>query len=68
MPTIQSVIFPKDQWSLQKARSWLKSHKYKKMEVDVKPNTYRFRQKPPTKGVKYYTVKLNNGIGLIIHN
>ena len=38
------------------------------MEVDVKPNTYRFRQKPPTKGVKYYTVKLNNGIGLIIHN
>ena len=42
--SIQSIIFDRSFWTLQEAKAWLKKHNLKD-DVDVKPNTYRFRQK-----------------------
>jgi hypothetical protein len=51
---LQSIVFDKDHWSLKSAKSWLKKHKYK-VGLDEKPNSYRFRQSPVKKNVRYYT-------------
>lgn len=67
---VQSVIFKKSKWSLKNAKSWLTSHHYKLKHrgkpVDVKPLTYRFRQKDPSMFKRMVTKKLPNGISFII--
>lgn len=69
---VQSIIFNKSKWNLDKAKEWLveNNHKYKK--VDDTDKTLRFRQYTPkyveTKGFdKFVTKKLgNSGISFII--
>lgn len=54
---IQSVLFKRPEWTLAKAKSWLKKHNYK-TDVDEKPNHYRFRQFEPYLFKKYITKPL----------
>ncbi len=44
---IQTIIFPKDRWTLARARRWLVDHDFTDAKVDETENSYRFRQAPP---------------------
>ena len=70
---IQSVIFNKNKWTINKAEEWLRTHKYKTSfygkKVDITTNYYRYRQLAPHKFKKYFTKMLdgkNKGVGLVI--
>lgn len=54
---IQSVLFKRPEWTLAKAKKWLKKHNYK-TDVDEKPNHYRFRQFEPHLFENYITKPL----------
>lgn len=59
----QSVVFPKNKFSKTKAVDWLKAHDLKFSKVDVKPNTLRFRQHPPSVCQKehFFAKKIKQG-------
>jgi len=62
---IQSVLVPKATFTKKQAIQYIKKH-FKFIKIDDKPlNYYRFRQFKPTKGSKYSTKNLNNGVKLI---
>ena len=66
MAVVQSVIFKKSNWSIPRARAWLKRHKYVYVgKVHETPNYYRFRQVHPVFS-GYYTVSPQQGIELIM--
>lgn len=44
---IQTIVFPKEKWTLAEAREWLSEHDLKTPTVDETENSYRFRQEPP---------------------
>ncbi len=46
---IQTILFPKARWTLQRARAWLSEHDWKSDKVDETANAYRFRQEDPDK-------------------
>jgi len=62
---VQSVLIPRDKFSLEEATNWLTEHKFRLLKVDVTDEYYRFRQRPPSRG-SYYTKSLDNGIKLIV--
>lgn len=66
-PMVQSVIFPKEKFSISQARKWLKDHHYGGKKVDTTENFYRFRQMKPMKGGRYTTMTLPNGVEIILH-
>lgn len=45
---IQSLLFPKEHFTLSSSKSWIKKHGYSSSKVDETDNFYRFRQHPPT--------------------
>jgi len=69
---VQSVIFPKEKYSIKEAKKWLKENGLKSPKVDEKTNFYRFRQIDPhyieTEGyTNYITKKMgDSGIEMII--
>lgn len=64
---VQSVIFPKAHFTLEKAKEWLKKYHYNNSEeVDDKPNYFRFRQHSPSKKYKYYISHHERGIEFVI--
>lgn len=67
---VQSILFSKPQWSIRKAQTWLRKHKFKGLEVDEKPNHLRFRQVEPQElyrqGMHLRTMILPSGIEIII--
>ncbi len=44
---IQTIVFPKDKWTLRRARRWLADHDFTQEKLDETENAYRFRQLPP---------------------
>tara|TARA_R110000851_G_scaffold153199_1_gene295167 strand:- start:605 stop:829 length:225 start_codon:yes stop_codon:yes gene_type:complete len=68
----QSVVFPKDKWTLTKAQKWLRDNNYKETyrnkKVDITPTQLRFRQTPPSKYKSYTSKKLKNGVILVLGN
>ncbi len=44
---LQTILFPKDKFTLRQARAWLKEHEFSDSKVDETENSYRFRQQPP---------------------
>jgi len=69
---VQSVIFDKSMFSLENAKEWLLSNKYKDKGVDEKKKFWRFRQLNPLtikrKGYSHYITKPldDSGVELII--
>ena len=67
---VQSVIFNKKQWTIPRARKWLKENNYIYSDVDKKVNFIRFRQIDTDtidKDIYSYTThRLPDGIELII--
>lgn len=63
---IQSIVFPKSDYTLREATNWLQSHGHKFHKVDETPNTYRFRQHEPIPHSEYYTKVLPNKVELVV--
>jgi hypothetical protein len=67
--TIQSVVFKKDNWTLDSSKQWLKrrSRKFKNIsDVDETETSYRYRQAEPDKFTKYRTLNKKNGIDFVV--
>lgn len=62
---VQSLIFDKSEFSLNRAKEWAKKHGFK-TGVDEKENTYRLRQKDPGKFKRFATKAFGNGIKAVI--
>lgn len=65
-PNVQSVLFQRPMWSITQAKRWLKRHDFKKYDVDIKENHYRFRQIEPEPQFTYITEDADNGVQFII--
>lgn len=65
---VQSIVFPKDEWGVARAKKWLKEHNYKGLSVDRKPSTLRFRQENPDNFTNFKMKTLPNGIMLVLAN
>ena len=68
---VQSVLFDKDNMSLQASIDWIIKEQYKIKKIDETDTQYRFRQLDPNylkrKGyTEFRTKKLNDTISLII--
>jgi hypothetical protein len=62
---IQSILFSRPEWTLIKAKSWLKKHGYK-TSVDTKTEHYRFRQTEPDIYSSFRTKHIGDNISMII--
>lgn len=64
MKKIQSVLFPRKEWTQTQAVAYLRRNGYKHNKVDATQNYYRFRQRPPNSSkYNYYTGHLTTHIG-----
>lgn len=63
---VQSVLIPKDSFTLKQAREWVKTHGYTGLGVDVTEDHYRFRQMTPRKDGRYRTIELPNKVKLVL--
>jgi len=65
---VQSLLFSKDEFSMEDAKEWAKSHGYKYDYVDEKENTFRIRQENPSKFVKdiFRTIEFKKGLKAIV--
>lgn len=45
--TVQSVLFDKEKWTAARARTWLKDHDFKSVDLDETEERLRFRQRDP---------------------
>ena len=61
--TIQSLIFSKDNFTLDEARTWLKEHKgFGDYGADETSTSYRFRQYDPQHFSEFRTITVDTGI------
>lgn len=65
---VQTVLFPRKEWSPARAMSWLRKHNFKFNKIHTTENYLRFRQLDPIafQPKEYITKKLDNGVLLII--
>lgn len=63
---VQSIVFQKTEWTISKAKKWLKSHNYKVSKVDKTDNTLRFRQENPDNYSEFRVKNLPNGVMLVL--
>ena len=64
---IQTVLIPKEDFTLQEALQWLDDHNYPHKKVDITEDFSRFRQMTPMKGGRYVTKTLPNGVEIVLH-
>lgn len=65
---LQSIMFEKSKWTVDKAKRWLKKNGFLRGEVDPggeKANYLRFRQFNPESGLRYRSIPLGKGKGIM---
>ena len=62
---LHAVLFPKVLYKLKQAKEWLKLHHFNFIHNRDTTNYHRFRIREQIKGLKFYTIKLNNGIKMV---
>lgn len=62
----QSVLIPRDKFSLGKAKEWLISNKFKLKKLDITSDFFRFRQQAPSRYKSYRMKTLPNGVKLVL--
>ncbi len=62
---LHAVLFPKTIYTPKQAREWLKYHNLIYVHNRDTKNIHRFRIRKQVKGMKFYTIKLNNGVELV---
>lgn len=63
--SIQTILFPKNQWSIAKAKSWLQKHKFRSNYMRLTTNEIRAMQVNSVIGAEYYSKRLPNGVVLV---
>jgi len=66
---IQSVLLDKSKFSRSEAIAWVKDHGFEPNTTApnfATTNYWRFRQAPPSKGLRYRTKVIRTGIELIL--
>ena len=63
---VQSVLVPRNKFSLGKAKEWVHSHNYRVHKVDVTSNYFRFRQVNPSSLSDYHMKNLPDGVKLVL--
>jgi len=66
MKIIQSILFPKNEFSIDDAKLWLIQHNLYHLKLDETKNFYRFRQVNPDNLKKFIIETLPNKIELVI--
>jgi hypothetical protein len=64
---VQTVLIPRQDFTLQEAYDWLEDHHFGHRKVDITDDYFRFRQIQPIHGGRYVTKTLPNGIEIVIH-
>ena len=64
---LSTILFSKKYFTESTSSHWLKKHGYKNNGVDIKPNTYRYRQHSPSKNGKYYSKKITTGVIFVFY-
>jgi hypothetical protein len=62
---VQTILFRKKDWTFHDAVDWLRAKGYKGLDPDVKPATYRFRQKDPKPDADFRSVALPDGVVIV---
>lgn len=68
-PTVtQSLVFRNEDWTLGKARKWLRDHAHLSGTPEVLKRTTRFRQRDPKDFVpgSFRTIVLPNGVEVVL--
>ena len=60
--TLQTIIIPKDKYSLREAKKWLKDHSKANSYIRETTNYWRSMQTPPIVKASFDTTKLSNGV------
>lgn len=63
--TLQTILFHNLDFTVPKAKKWLKDHNYVNSYWRRTKNEIRFMQTPDIKGAKYYAKKITPSITLI---
>lgn len=63
---VQTIVLPREGFTKRSAIAWAKRHGYDVSYVDVKPSSYRIRQKGPRSFRRLRAKKLPNGVTLIL--
>ena len=71
MQKVQSIVFKKPNFDLNKSANWVNANHFQIKKVDETPDTFRFRQFPPNalrkEGYnKYRTVKITDDVSFVI--
>jgi hypothetical protein len=62
---LHAILFPKDKFTFEKAKDWLKVNNYKYIHNRQTKNIWRFRIREQIKNYKFYTYTLPNKVQLI---
>lgn len=65
--SIQSILFPRDNFDQPTARKWLETHNIHPIKLHITAKYMRYRIEMPKVISKYYSQKLPSGVILIIH-
>jgi len=72
MSHVQSILIPKNKFSLNEANSWIRKHNYKLTykgkKVHVTDKYYRYRQMIPNPKLNYNVTTIDKGIKFIIQS
>lgn len=60
---VQSVLFPRGDWTKDQAYKWLADHAYKAYKLDKTDKYFRFRQSDPEKYDRFITKKITPSSG-----
>jgi hypothetical protein len=66
--TLQSLLFPKSEYTAKQAQAWAKKHDFHYGKVHTTDDFHRLRQKDPVKFIKgsFRTVKFDGSIRAIM--
>jgi hypothetical protein len=62
---IQTILMPRDRFTIASAKAWLRMHGYKHNDMRLTSNFMRFMQTNPIEGNHYVTEVLPNGAELV---
>ena len=62
---LHAILFPLSSYTVNDCLHWLRFHNLSPIHNRYTKNYHRFRIREQVKGMKFYTIKLNNGIELV---
>jgi hypothetical protein len=63
---IESLLFSRPEWTMDRAQEWAKAHGYRYSDVDLKPRYIHLRQRRPINGKQKRTIDFGKGIRAVI--